>query len=92
LLDDIGPAPGAYVRNPNVRTDNTSFFDDITRGYTQKAVFGSADFDIIPRRSPLPPVRATTTSTPTAEGSSVSSFGCYAGGPALLAQLMPLTQ
>ncbi len=25
------------------------FFDDITRGYTQKALFGSVDFDIIPK-------------------------------------------
>jgi outer membrane receptor protein involved in Fe transport len=80
-LTDIGPAAGAQVRNPNVRGDNVSFFDDITRGYTQKALFGSVDFDIIPK------VLTVTAGTryyqidTTAVGSSVSSFGCYAGGP-----------
>jgi iron complex outermembrane recepter protein len=80
-LTDVGPAPGAYVRNPNVRGDTTSFFDDITRGYTQKALFGSVDFDIIPK------VLTVTAGTryydidTTAAGSSVSSFGCAADGP-----------
>jgi len=89
-LTDIGPAPGAYVRNPNVRTGQYSFFDDITRGYTQKAVFGSADFDIIPRRSPLPPVRATTTSTPRRR--AVREQLRLLRRWRLLAQLMPLTE
>ncbi len=80
-LTNVGPAAGAQVRNPNVRGDNVSFFDDITRGYTQKALFGSVDFDIIPK------VLTVTAGTryyqidTTAVGSSVSSFGCYAGGP-----------
>jgi iron complex outermembrane recepter protein len=79
-LTDIGPAPGAQVRDPNVRPDNVSFFDDVTRGYTQKAVFGSVDYDIIPK------VLTVTAGTryyqidTTAVGSSVSSFGCYGGG------------
>ena len=50
-MTNVGPAPGAQVRNPNVRPNDESFFDDITRGYTQKALFGSADFDIIPEDS-----------------------------------------
>jgi iron complex outermembrane recepter protein len=79
-LTDVGPAPGAQVRNPNVRGDTTSFFDDITRGYTQKALFGSVDFDIIPK------VLTVTAGTryyridTTAVGSSVSSFGCADDG------------
>jgi outer membrane receptor protein involved in Fe transport len=80
-LTDVGPAPGAYVRNPNVRADNTSFFDDITRGYTQKAVFGSADFDIIPKKLTLTFGTRYYRIETVAAGSSISSFGCYADGP-----------
>src|SRR5262249_33687096 len=35
--------------NPNVRAANVGFFDDLKRGYTQKAAFLSADLDIIPK-------------------------------------------
>jgi len=80
-LTDIGPAPGAQVRNPNVRGDTTSFFDDITRGYTQKAVFGSVDFDIVPKRLTLTLGTRWYNIDTTAVGSSVSSFGCMADGP-----------
>jgi iron complex outermembrane receptor protein len=80
-LTDVGPAPGAQVRNPNVRPDNESFFDDITRGYTQKAVFGSVDFDIIPKTLTLTAGTRYYQIDTTAVGSSVSSFGCEAGGP-----------
>jgi iron complex outermembrane receptor protein len=44
----LGPAPGSTVVDPNPRSSNTGFFNDITRGYSQYALFGSADFDIIP--------------------------------------------
>lgn len=44
----IGPVQGATNVNQNVRGPNTGFFNDITRGYSQYAIFGSADFDIIP--------------------------------------------
>jgi outer membrane receptor protein involved in Fe transport len=80
-LTDVGPAPGAQVRNPNTRDDNTSFFDDITRGYTQKAAFGSMDFDIIPKKLTITAGTRYYRIDTTAVGSSVSSFGCYAGGP-----------
>jgi outer membrane receptor protein involved in Fe transport len=80
-LTDIGPATGAQVRNPNVRDDNTSFFDDITRGYTQKAVFGSMDFDIIPKTLTVTVGTRYYRIDTTAVGSSVSSFDCYAAGP-----------
>ncbi len=80
-LTDIAPAPGAYVRNPNIRNDNESFFDDVTRGYIQKAVFGSADFDIIPKKLTLTAGTRYYSIDTTASGSSVSSFGCYADGP-----------
>jgi iron complex outermembrane receptor protein len=80
-LTDIAPAPGAQVNNPNIRTDHTSFFDDITRGYTQKAAFGSVDFDLLPKMLTLTVGTRYYDIDTTAVGSSVSSFGCYADGP-----------
>jgi iron complex outermembrane receptor protein len=79
-LTDVGPAPGAQVRNPNVRGDTTSFFDDITRGYTQKALFGSVDFDIIPKTLTVTAGTRYYRIDTTAVGSSVSSFGCADDG------------
>jgi iron complex outermembrane receptor protein len=81
-LTDIGPAAGAYVGDPNVRNDNTSFFDDITRGYTQKAIFGSTDFEIIPKTLTLTLGTRYYQIDTTAVGSSVSSFGCFEDGVA----------
>ena len=81
-LTDVGPAPGAYVSNPNVRGDTTSFFDDITRGYTQKALFGSVDFDIIPKMLTITAGTRYYRIDTTASGSSVSSFGCFEDGTA----------
>jgi outer membrane receptor protein involved in Fe transport len=48
-LTNVGPPSDAIVNNSAVRPNNESYFDDITRGYTQKALFGSVDFDIIPK-------------------------------------------
>jgi iron complex outermembrane receptor protein len=53
---DVGPPngnpavtyPNVQVNNPSIRPDSESFFDDIIRGFRQKAVFGSGDFEIIP--------------------------------------------
>lgn len=81
-LTDVGPAPDAQVHNPSVRGDTTSFFDDITRGYRQKALFGSVDFDIIPKVLTITAGTRYYQINTTAVGSSVSSFGCYADGPA----------
>ena len=81
VLTNIGPAPGADVRNPNIRDDSTSFFDDITRGYTQKAIFGSVDVDIIPEKLTLTVGTRYYRINTTAVGSSVSSFGCFNAGP-----------
>ncbi len=43
-LTNIGPAPGAEVRNHNVRGDTTSFFDDITRGLHTEGGFRLGGF------------------------------------------------
>jgi outer membrane receptor protein involved in Fe transport len=79
---DIAPPAGASANNPNIRNDSDAFFDDVTRGYKQRAAFGSADFDVIPK------VLTFTAGTRyyhfdnSEVGSAVSSFGCYDAGPA----------
>jgi iron complex outermembrane recepter protein len=44
-----GPIPGTPAVDPGLRTPNTAFGEDAQRGYTQRAFFASADFDIIPK-------------------------------------------
>jgi iron complex outermembrane recepter protein len=78
---NVGPPAGTVgVNNPNIRPDNESYFDDITRGYTQKAVFGSADFDIIPKRLTVTFGTRYYNVDTTAAGFSASSFNCYQAG------------
>ena len=49
-LSAVGPVPGAFASHPGLRTDtNTAFGEDVQRGYKQRAVFASIDFDIIPK-------------------------------------------
>ena len=45
----VGPPDVAGISDPNIRSPNTGFYTDATRGYRQYAIFGSADFDIIPK-------------------------------------------
>jgi iron complex outermembrane recepter protein len=62
--------------NPNVRPPGDAFFNDITRGYSQKAVYASVDFDLIPRTLTLT-VGTRYSRTNTWEvGSTVGSYGC----------------
>ncbi len=73
---------GAFVsspvtsNNPNVRPLGDAFFNDITRGYRQKAAYASVDFELVP--STLTVSAGTRySSTETSEvGSTVGSFGC----------------
>jgi iron complex outermembrane recepter protein len=46
---NTGTATGSTASDPGARGDTTAFGEDIQRGYKQTAVFGSADFDIIPK-------------------------------------------
>ena len=46
---NVTTAPGSTAVDPGERPDNTAFGEDAQRGYRQTAVFGSADFDILPR-------------------------------------------
>jgi iron complex outermembrane recepter protein len=77
----IAPPPGATANDPNVRNANTAFFDDITRGYKQKAVFTSVDFDIIPKTLTFTAGTRYYRFNNMEVGSTVSSFGCYVGTP-----------
>jgi outer membrane receptor protein involved in Fe transport len=47
-LANVRTFPGADVNDPGIRGDNTGFGEDVKRGYSQYAFFGSVDFDIIP--------------------------------------------
>ncbi len=81
----IGPLNVSGISDPNVRSPSTGFFTDATRGYRQYAIFGSADFDIIPK------VLTATFGTrwfdfyDFEKGYVAGSFGCtvadYAGPP-----------
>ena len=42
------PFPGSTTSDPGIRPDMTGFGEDTKRGYTQGALFGSVDYDIIP--------------------------------------------
>jgi iron complex outermembrane receptor protein len=86
---DIGPPPagapvtqpGVQVNNPNVRPDNESFFDDITRGYRQTALFGSADFEIVPKTLTLTLGTRYYNLKTTEVGFTASSFNCFVAAP-----------
>jgi iron complex outermembrane receptor protein len=70
------PAP-VTSNNPNVRPPGVGYFDDITRGYTQKAAYASADVELIPKTLTLT-AGTRYSSTETSEvGSTVGAFfGC----------------
>jgi iron complex outermembrane receptor protein len=77
----IQPWPGAPANDPNVRNANTGFFDDITRGYKQKAAFTSLDFDLIPKTLILTAGTRYFDFTSHTAGGDVGSFYCkFYGG------------
>jgi iron complex outermembrane receptor protein len=48
-VGNVGPLPGTTASDPTVQNDNTAFGQQVNRGYKQTAVFGSFDFDLIPK-------------------------------------------
>jgi len=74
---NVGTFPGTSVENPGIQGDNTSFYQDTVRETKQTAIFGSFDFDLIPK------VLTITAGTRWFEfknysaGSVLSSFGCF---------------
>jgi outer membrane receptor protein involved in Fe transport len=77
----VAPPPGATANNPGVRPAGDVYFDDTTIGYTQKAAFGSVDYDLIPKTLTIT-LGTRWYSMKTFEvGSTVGSFGCEIYGP-----------
>jgi iron complex outermembrane recepter protein len=66
------------LNNPNVRPLGDAFFNDITRGYTQKAAYTSLDFDLIPSLTLTVGTRYFDMHN-TEEGVIAGSFGCELG-------------
>jgi iron complex outermembrane recepter protein len=62
--------------NPNVRPPGDGFFNDITRGYTQRAAYASVDFGIVPHALTLTAGTRYFHTDSSEEGSTVGSFGC----------------
>jgi iron complex outermembrane receptor protein len=87
---NIGPSAGAQVNNPSVRDDNDAFFEDVKRGFHQKAAFGSVDFDIIPKRLTITAGTRYYNMNTTETGYSAGSFGCYEDGPPPCTGNLPL--
>ena len=79
-LSNVGTVPTATTENPGVQNDNVAFFEDTQREVKQTAVFGSVDFDIIPK------VLTVTAGTRhyrfdnSFTGSVTSSFYCFEQG------------
>jgi len=69
------PSPVTSV-NPHVRAPGDAFFDDITRGYTQKAAYASVDVELVPRTLTLTAGTRYSRTTTSEVGSTVSSVGC----------------
>jgi iron complex outermembrane receptor protein len=71
-------APGypATASNPNVRPLGDAFFNDITRGYDQKAAYASVDFELVPHSVTLTAGTRYFSNTTTETGAVVGSFGC----------------
>ncbi len=69
------PAPVTSI-NPNVRPLGDAFFDDITRGYNQKAAFASVDFELIPKTLTLTAGTRYYRTDTSEVGSNVGSGGC----------------
>src|SRR5450631_706565 len=77
----IAPPAGVTTENPAVRPLGDAFIDDITRGYSQKAVLGSADFDLLPKVLTVSAGTLYYRTVNFEKGSNVASFGCEIYGP-----------
>jgi iron complex outermembrane receptor protein len=79
-LSNVGTFPGTTVQNPGVQSNNTSFYQDQVRETKQTAVFGSIDFDIIPKVLIITAGTRYFSFKNTMAGSVMSSFDCFEGG------------
>jgi iron complex outermembrane recepter protein len=79
-LTNVGTFPGSTVQNPGNQSNNTSFYQDQVRETKQTAVFGSVDFDIVPKVLTLTAGTRYFRFQNSMEGSVNSSFGCFQAG------------
>ncbi|MHB8478198.1 MAG: TonB-dependent receptor [Steroidobacteraceae bacterium] len=77
----IAPPADASANNPNPRPFGTAFLEDVTRGYKQKAVYLSSDFDLVPNRLTLTAGTRYYDISDFEVGASTGSFGCEIYGP-----------
>jgi iron complex outermembrane recepter protein len=87
-FNPIAPPTGYYTangtfvsypvtsNNPDVRPPGDAFFNDITRGYNQKAAYTSLDFDLIPNRLTLTAGTRYSRTNTWEVGSTVGAYGC----------------
>jgi iron complex outermembrane recepter protein len=70
------PRPVTSI-NPNVRPANDAWFDDVTRGYRQKAAYASVDFELVPQTLTLTAGTRYFSTSNTEVGATVgASSGC----------------
>ena len=81
-LTNVAPAPGATVVDPSIRNDHVAFFNDVTRGYKQGAMFMSVDYDLIPKVLTLTAGTRYYHFDNTEKGAFTGSFFCYQAGAA----------
>ena len=82
-LTNVGPIGDSSLNNPDpIRGDNVAFFNDVKRGYTQRAAFISLDFDIIPKVLTITAGTRYYYFDNTEKGAVVGSFGCAEAGAA----------
>ncbi|MBV8145328.1 MAG: TonB-dependent receptor plug domain-containing protein [Gammaproteobacteria bacterium] len=84
-LTNIGPTllpTPSSLNNPDpIRGDNVGFFNDVKRGYTQRAFFTSVDFDIIPKVLTITAGTRYYHFDNEEKGAVAASFaGCYEAG------------
>ena len=73
-LQNVPGTPDSSVQAPGI-----GFLDDISRGYTQKAAFGSVDFDIVPKSLTLTVGTRWFSIDAQEQGQKVGSYGCRPG-------------
>ena len=74
------PPADSSVNNHNVRNDAVAFYDDVQRGFKQKAAFTSIDFELLPKRLTLTVGTRYYRMDTFQKGAKAGSFGCRPGG------------
>jgi iron complex outermembrane recepter protein len=74
------PPATASVNDHGVKADSVAFYDDVQRGFKQKAAFASLDFEIVPKRLTLTAGTRYYRMDTFEKGAKASSFGCRPGG------------